>query len=172
MVGGLSWAPDGRTLVVDERSLGSGGSDLTVYGLDTTSSGGSLQADSTTLLQQNPNCSTCVGTELAGPDGSLTALEFQAAGQETRVLVVSIPPAAGSPQTVLYSGLSEVGEDVSAGIIGLFADPSGQWVLLWPTAGVSTPQHHPVVVSSGWISGGQLHPLPGVGRVFPQGIAW
>jgi len=24
----------------------------------------------------------------------------------------------------------------------------------------------------GWIAGGRLHPLPGVGEVFPQGIAW
>ena len=103
-VGGLSWAPDGRTLIVDESSRAPGGSrapagpDLTVFRLDTTSSGGSLQAHSTTVLRQNQDCSSCVATVLAGPDNSLTALEFQAAGQrQTRVLVVSIPLAAGSP---------------------------------------------------------------------------
>jgi hypothetical protein len=171
-VGGLSWAPDGRTLIIDEHSQLPRGPGLTVLGLNTAGSGGSLQADGTTLLRQNQNCSTCVAAALAGPDGSLTALEFRAAGQQTRVLVASIPPAAGSAQTVLYSGLSERPMAISAGSTGLFADPSGQWVLLWPTMGVSSPLHHQVVVAAGWISGGRLHPLPGVGTVFPQGIAW
>jgi hypothetical protein len=172
MVGGLSWAPDGRTLVVDEYARGRGGPDLTVFGLDTTGSGGSLQAHSTTLLQQDHKCSTCETAAVAGPDGSLTALEFQAAGpQQTRMLVVSIPSAAGSPPTVLYSGLSDTPEAISADGTGLFADPSGQWVLLWPTMGVSL-RHHQAVFAAGWISDGTLHPLPGVGDVFPQGIAW
>ncbi len=172
-VSGLSWAPDGSTLIIDEYSPTSAGSDLTVFGLNTASSGGSLQADSTTLLQQNPNCSTCVAAAVAGPDNSLTAVEFQAAGQhQTRVLVVSIPSAAGSPQTVLYSELTDTPMAITADRTGLFADPSGQWVLLWPTSGVSSPRHHRIAVAAGWISGGRLHPLPGVGRVFPQGIAW
>jgi WD40-like Beta Propeller Repeat len=166
-VGGLSWAPDGRTLVIDEYSRVLGQADLTVYRLDTTSSGGSLQDHSTTLLRQNGNCSTCVKEALAGPDGSLTALESQAAGQQhTRMLGVSIPPAAGSPQTVLYSEPNDSTKPVTVNGTGLFADSSGQWVLLWPTG---SPQHQQV---AGWISGGLLQPLPGVARVFPQGIAW
>jgi hypothetical protein len=159
MVSRLSWASDGRTLIVDEDSSLPGGPDLTVFGLDTTSSGGSLQAHSTTLLQQNSNCSTCVRTALAGPDGSLTALESQAVGQRTRVLVVRIPSAAGSPRSVLYS---ELGQSPT-----LFTDSSRQWVLLWPTG-----QRYPQFAAAGWISGGRLHPLPGVAQVFPQGIAW
>jgi hypothetical protein len=171
----LSWAPDGRTLLINEHSPGAQGWDLTVFGLNTTSSGGSLQAHSTTLLQQSHDCSnsTCVTAELAGPDGSLTALEFQRAGQQTRELVVSIPLAAGSPQTVLYSEVSDGPKAIYVDGVGtnLIADPSGQWVLLWPALDISGPQHQQVF-AAGWISGGQLHPLPGVAKVFPQGIAW
>ncbi|HEY3734347.1 MAG TPA: hypothetical protein VGL63_10565 [Streptosporangiaceae bacterium] len=169
-VGGLSWAPDGRTLVIDEQSRGPGRPDLTVLGLNTASSGGSLQAHSTTLLHQGNDCSssTCVAAVLAGPENSLTALEFQAAGQQTRALVVSIPRAAGSPRTVLYSELSDRPKGISVNSTGLFADPSGQWVLLWPAMISSTSRH----ATAGWISGGRLHPLPGVAEVFPQGIAW
>ena len=168
-VGGLSWAPARRTLIVDEYSDVPGGRELTVFGLNTTSGGGSLRAHSTTLLRQNHDCSRspCVAAVLAGPDDSLTALEFQPAGpRQTRVLVVSIPLAAGRPQTVLYSEPSDP-RGMSAGGTGLFADPSGQWVLLWPTTGIPKPRH-----AAGWISGGRLHPLPGVADVSPQGIAW
>ena len=161
-VDGLSWAPARRTLIIDEYSAVPGGRDLTVFGLNTTSRGGSLQAHSTTLLQPNHDCSssTCVTAALAGPHGSLTALEFQRTGQQIRVLVVSIPMAAGRPRTVLYSELSN-------SPTGLFADSSGQWVLLWPSMSMPGRQH-----VAGWISGGRLHPLPGVAEVFPQGIAW
>jgi len=166
-VWGLSWAPDGRTLIIDERSDALRGPDLTVFGLDTASRGGSLQAHSTTLLRQNQQCSgpgaACVAAVLAGPHDSLTALEFRVTGQQTRVLVVSIALAAGRPQTVLYSQL----RPTAMGGTGLFADPSGQWVLLWPVMGMPGRQH-----AAGWISGGRLHPLPGVAQVFPQGIAW
>ena len=166
---GLSWAPDGRTLIIDEFARAPGGPDLTVFGLNTASSVGSLQAHSTVLLQHSGDCngsSTCVPSVVAGPDDSLTALEFQKAGQQARVLIVSIPLAAGSPQTVLYSGLSDRPKAVSAIGTGLYADPSGRWVLLWPT-GIFRQ-----VNTVGWISGGRLHPLPGVAKVFPQGIAW
>jgi hypothetical protein len=37
-------------------------------------------------------------------------------------------------------------------------------VLLWPAQSRA--------MTAGWISGGELHPLPGVGQVNPQGIAW
>jgi hypothetical protein len=166
---GLSWAPDGRTLIIDELARAPGGRELTVFGLNTASSGGSLQAHSTVLLQHSRDCngsSTCVPSVVAGPDDSLTALEFQKAGQQARVLVVSIPLAAGSPRTVLYSELSDRPKAMSAIGTGLYADPSGRWVLLWPTGIFSQAN------AVGWISGGRLHPLPGVAKVFPQGIAW
>jgi hypothetical protein len=171
LASGLSWAADGRTLVVDELSRGARRSDLTVYRLDTASSGGTLQGHSTTLLEQNSNCSTCVSIAIAGPDGSLTALESQTGGEHPSVLVVSIP-AAGSPQTVLYSEPDDSTNPVAIGSQGLFADPSGQWVMLWPMGGASDSQHQPIVPAAGWISGGRLHSLPGVATVFPQGIAW
>ncbi len=168
----LSWAPDGRTLVVDESGSGPTRSDLTVYGLDPASSGGSLQAHSTTLLQQNGNnCSTCVATALAGPDGSLTELESQAAGQQTRMLVVRVQSPAGSPRTVLYSQLIDAPKRIGVNNTALFADPSGQWALLWPAGSISSPQYQDFA-PAGWISGGLLHPLPGVAQVFPQGLAW
>ena len=165
----LSWAPDGRTLVVDESGRGPSRQDLTVYGLDPASSGGSLQAHSTTLLQQNSGCSTCVATALAGPDGSLTELGTQVVGQRTRVLVVSIPAAAGGRRTVLYSKLIDAPSGVNA--TALFTDASGRWALLWPTTGIPRGRSSWFAVA-GWISGGRLHPLPGVAQVFPQGVAW
>ncbi|MGD0704214.1 MAG: hypothetical protein ABSA02_30560 [Trebonia sp.] len=165
----LSWTPDGRTLIVDEDSPTPRGPELTVFGLDTASSGGSLQAHSRTLLRQDRNCSTCVVTALAGPHGSLTILESQPAGQRTRVLVVSIPSVAGRSRTVLYSQLINAPSSVTD--TALFTDPSGQWVLLWPTTGITGPRS-PQFLKAGWISGGRLHPLPGVAQVFPQGIAW
>lgn len=156
MASRLSWAPDGRTLVVDESMRGGLRGTLRVYGLDPASSGGSLQAHSTTLLRQAANCSTCVTTALAGPDGSLIALQSPAAGKPGRTLVVRIPSTAGRHQAVLYDGPLQYP--------GLFTDASGQWVLLWPAQSRT--------MTAGWISGGQLHPLPGVGQVNPQGIAW
>ena len=169
-VGRLSWAPDGRTLIVDEAPRGLQRLDLTVFALDPShSSGGSLQAHSTTLLRQNSNCSACVATALAGPDGRLIELESQGAGQRTRVLVVSVPTRAGSPRTVLYAGPSGAPSN-AANNADLFTDSSGQWPLLWP-GGALSPRDS-AFVPAGWISGGRLHPLPGVGQVFPQGVTW
>lgn len=150
----LSWTPDGRTLVVDESVRGGLRGALIVYGLDPASSGGSLQAHSTTLLRQGANCSTCVTTALAGPDGTLIGLQSPAAGKPGRTLIVRIPSTAGRHREVLYGGPLQHP--------GLFTDASGQWVLLWPAQSMT----------AGWISGGRLHPLPGVGPVNPQGIAW
>lgn len=168
MVSRLSWATSGRTLIVDENPTGRQRLGLTVFGLDTTSGGGSLQAHSTTLLRQASNCSTCVRTALAGPNGSLTVLEVKAVGLQAHVAVVSIPSARG-PRTLLFSG-----DPYDTGNIDLFADPSGQWLLLWPTSAVGTPETGPPLPNSpsGWISGGRLHPLPGIAQVYPQGIAW
>jgi hypothetical protein len=169
MVSRLSWAQNGRTLIVDENPTGRQRLDLTVFGLDTTSGGGSLQVHSTTLLRQTSNCSPCVRTALAGPNGSLTVLEVKAGLElQAHVAVVSIP-SAGGPRTVLFSG-----DPYDTGNIDLFADPSGQWLLLWPTSAVGTPSTGPALPNSpsGWISGGRLHPLPGIAQVYPQGIAW
>jgi hypothetical protein len=165
----LSWATSGRTLVVDENPVGRQYQDLTVFRLDTSSGGGSLQAHSTTLLRQTGNCLTCVRTALAGPNGGLTVLEVQrTAGLKARVSAVSIAPNGG-PRTVLFSA-----DLYDTGAIDLFADSSGQWMLLWPTSAVGTPETGPPLPSSpaGWISGGRLHPLPGIAQVYPQGIAW
>lgn len=168
MVSRLSWAANGRTLIVDENPTGRQYKDLTVFGLDTTSGGGSLQAHSTTLLRQASDCSPCVRTALAGPNGSLTVLQVEPAGLQARVSVVGIP-SAGGPRTVFFSG-----DLYDTGSIDLFADPSGQWLLLWPTSAVGTPETGPPLPSSpaGWISRGRLHPLPGIAQVYPQGIAW
>jgi hypothetical protein len=169
-VGRLSWTPDGRTVIVDEAPRGLGRVDLTVFALDPSGSGGgSLQAHSTTLLRQNSNCSSCVVTALAGPDGSLIELESQGTGQRTRVLVVSVPTRAGSPRTVLYAGPSGAPSN-AADNTDLFTDSSGKWPLLWP-GGALSPRNSEFV-PAGWLSGGHLHPLPGVGQVFPQGVAW
>ncbi len=164
----LSWAQNGRTLIVDEIPTGRQHQDLTVFGLDTTSGGGSLQAHSTTLLRQASNCSTCVRTALAGPNGSLTVLEVERAGLKAHMSVVSFPSTGGS-RTVWFSG-----DLYDTGHIDLFADPSGQRVLLWPTSAVGTLSTGGPLPSSpaGWISGGRLQPLPGVAQVYPQGIAW
>ena len=164
----LSWAQNGRTLIVDKNPPGRQPQDLTVFGLDTTSGGGSLQAHSTTLLRQTSNCSTCVQTALAGPNGSLTVLEAEGAGQQARVSVVSIPSTGGS-RTVLFSG-----DRRDTGPVDLFADPSGQWLLLWSTSPVGTPGTggRSPYSAPGWISGGRLHPLPGISQVFPQAVAW
>jgi hypothetical protein len=170
-VGRLSWTPDGRTLIVDEAPRGPERRvDLTVFALDPSASGGgSLQAHSATLLRQNGSCSTCVATALAGPDGKLIELESQGTGQRTRMLVVSVPTRAGSPRTVLYAGPSGAPSN-AADNTDLFTDSSGQWPLLWPAGGLS-PRNQ-AFVPAGWISGGRLHPLPGVGRVSPQGVTW
>jgi hypothetical protein len=178
VIGALSWAPDGRTLVIDEDPSPAGKAQLTIYRLDTASSGGSLQAHSTVLVRPSSNCSpptststsTCVSEALAGPDGSLTALETKTVGkQQIYLLVVSISSVAGSPPTVLYSELGDAAKPLATGGAEMFADPSGQWVLLWPASSIGSLHQQAV---GGWISGGRLHSLPGVAQVFPQGIAW
>jgi hypothetical protein len=169
-VGRLSWAPDGRTVIVDEAPRGAERRlNLTVFALDPSASGGgSLQAHSTTLLRQNGNCSSCVVTALAGPDGRLIELESQGTGQRARMVVVSVPTRAGSPRAVLYAGPSGA-PSIAANNTDLFTDSSGRWPLLWP-AGVSPRSQ--AFVPAGWISGGRLHPLPRVAQIFPQGVAW
>jgi hypothetical protein len=174
VVGGLSWAPGGRTLIVDYVwAAGKPGvlsdHNLAVLGLDTASSGGSLQADSRLLWSQNQSCGTCVREALAGPGDSLTAVEVQSLGQrQTRELVVHIPLQAGQAQTVLYSELSPTpaSEDLTA----IFADSTGRWVIAWPLADLGSPSWQGV--RAGWLSGGVLHRLPGTTWIYPYAIAW
>jgi hypothetical protein len=180
LVGGLSWTPDGRTLVINQPWSAfwlSGRHELTVLGLDTASSGGSLQAHSRVLWHQDSNCTACAQEALAGPGDSLTAAEVQPAGkQQSRQLIVRIPLATGRaptvpptvPPTVLYSALSRTPMNNSQA--GLFADPSGRWVITWPLYDAYLPgwESH----RAGWISGGTRHLLPGASPVYPNGITW
>jgi hypothetical protein len=172
IVGGLSWTPDGRTLIVNEPGAAgglSGAQKLNVLGLDTASSGGSLQADSSLLWHQDPSCTTCMLEALAGPGDSLTAVEAESAGkQQTRQLIVRIPLAAGASQTVLYSALSPTPMSDSQAVI--YADPSGQWVITWPLYDPYKPGWE--ADRAGWISGGTRHLLPGATPLYPNAIAW
>jgi hypothetical protein len=170
VVSQLSWTPDGHTVIVDEHPAGLDRADLTVYGLDASSPGGSLQAHSTTLLSQRATCTTCVATALAGPDGRLTELESQPAGQGSRVLVVSVPPSGVGHPITLLSEPSTAPASRSDNAVELFADSSGEWLLLWPAGSSSPPSAS--FHGAGYVSRGHLHPLPGVARIFPQGIAW
>ena len=145
---------------------------LTVFALNTTTSGGSLQAHSTTLLQQHAPCDTCDTCEaqaVAGPHGTLTEIESQVSGQQIHVLIISVPAKPGSRPTVLYSEPNGA-PDSAANNTDLFTDSSGQWPLLWPAGSLSARDQ--AFVPAGWISGGRLHPLPGLAQIFPQGIAW
>lgn len=173
VTGGLSWTPDGRTLVVDYywTTLFENGPALAVLGLDAASDGGSLQAHSRLLWHQDPSCVSCVTDVIAGPGGSLTAAQEQSLGtRRTQLLVVRM--AAGPVQatrTVLYREVSPTPESDDA-IPVVFADPSGRSVITWPLTDTSSPswQAH----RAGWISGGTLHSLPGTTYVFPYAIAW
>jgi hypothetical protein len=170
-VSGLSWSPDGRTLVVDESWHVPLLSQpyLAVYELDTTGAGDSLQADSRLVLSQEYSCVTCVQEVLAGPGGRLTALEVQPAGRHgSRLLVVLLPSAGGrTPAGVLYSVRSSI--PAADGSTGMYADPSGRWVIVWPFNGNNAGWER---IRAGWISGGTLHPLPGTTLVSPNAIAW
>jgi hypothetical protein len=168
-IGRVSWTPDGHTVVLDEAGRGPDRGDLTVFALDPSGGGGSLQAHSATLLKQNANCTTCVTTALAGPEGRLIELESRGTGSQTRVQVVSVPTKAGRPATVLYTGPRGAPAN-AADNTDLFTDASGSWPLLWPSGSLSaqTQEFSP----AGWVGDGQLHPLTGLAQIFPQGIAW
>jgi hypothetical protein len=168
-IGRVSWTPDGRTVIVDEAGRGPDRADLTVFALDPSGGGGSLQAHSRTLLKQHTNCSTCVATALAGPDGRLIELESQGTGKQTRVQVVSVPTKAGSRVTVLYAGPTGAPSNAAENT-ELITDASGTWSLLWPSGSLSGPNQE--YSPAGWVGNGQLHPLTGLARIFPQGIAW
>jgi hypothetical protein len=111
-----------------------------------------------------------VSTELAGPSGSLISLVSEADGQRTRVSVIRTGRGPGLPPALLYTQLVDVPFGTEAvEISSVFANTADRAVLLWPTG--SAGRAH-VFDPAGWVSGDALHPLPGVGRVFPQGIAW
>jgi hypothetical protein len=171
-VGGLSWMPDGRTLIVnDPWSVNglSGAHELSVFGLDTASNGGSLPAHSRLLWHQDASCTTCALQALAGPGDSLTAVEVKQAGtQQTRQLIVRIPLAARRPPTVLYSTLSPT--PISDSQAFIFADPSGKWVITWGLYDGFKPGWQ--ADRAGWISGGQRHLLPGANPAYPDAITW
>ena len=94
----LSWAPDGRTLVVDESTRGSLRGEP-----DRLRARPGQQRWLAAGPQHDPaaaggaNCSPCVTTALAGPDGSLTEIESQVSGQGIHVLIISVPAKPREP---------------------------------------------------------------------------
>jgi hypothetical protein len=170
-VSGLSWAPDGRTLVVEYQWAAqtaplAAGQNLAALGLDTTSGGGSLQTHSHLLWHQDENCVTCVLRVLAGPDDTLTVDETQpVTRQQGRQLIVRIPVAGGSP-AIMYSALGPTPTRTVA--TAIYADSSGRWVIAVPSTDLSKSTWPGT--RAGWISHGKLHPLPGTNA--QNGIAW
>lgn len=156
--GQLSWTPDGRT-VIAQYSWGNltpsqpDHSGISVLGLDTAGPGGSLQASSRVLLSQNDSCATCIRQAIAGPAGSLTAVELS----RGRQLVVRIPLTPGQAPTVLYSAPAPPARPLGSDA-AVFADPSGRWVITWPPYNGGTI---PDGLLAGWIRDGTLISLPG-----------
>jgi len=158
-IGAMSWTANGRTLVADYQwKVVEGPFDLAVLGLDTTSSGGSLQAHSHLLFSQGDRCTVCVYTALTNSDGStLTAVAVSPVPPSQRhhsraplyrESVLQLSLVTGQPSGILYSSAAFVG-----GYVGLVpvlsADGQAQhWFL------VQDPEHF------GWVSGGKLVPLP------------
>jgi hypothetical protein len=138
---------------------------------DTSTRGGSLQADSHVLWDQSGDCSVCMTQALAGPGNSLTMTETEAAGQgRLRESVVRVPLSGGKTST-LYKVLAPAatGNGPVSGL-EIFADPSGQWVIAWPPASLSGQAM--TKLNAGWISAGTLSRLPGTTLVFSNAIAW
>lgn len=157
-IGAMSWTADGRTLVADYLWEPEEGSpDLAVLGLDATSSGGSLQAHSHLLFSQNARCTVCLYTALISPDGStltavaetpVPALPSHPGDPWYRLLVLQLSLATGQPSGTLYRSAPSIG--TYTGLVPvLSADGQAQNWLLW-----NDPEQY------GWISGGQLVPLP------------
>ena len=158
-IGAMSWTANGRTLVADYQwKVVEGPFDLAVLGLDTTSSGGSLQAHSHLLFSQGDRCTVCVYTALTNSDGStLTAVAVSPVPPSQshhsraplyRESVLQLSLVTGQPSGILYSSAAFVG-----GYVGLVPVLSGDgqaqhWFL------VQDPEQF------GWISGGKLVPLP------------
>ena len=159
-IGALSWTADGRTLVAEYQwALPEGSLDRAVLGLDTTSSGGSLQAHSHLLFSQGARCTVCVYTAVIGSDGStLTAVAATSVPASRsrpgmpwyRLWVLQLPLATGKPSGILYRSAASNGSYNDGGLVPvLSADGRAQHWLLW-----NDPEQF------GWISGGKLVPLP------------
>jgi hypothetical protein len=159
-IGAMSWTANGRTLVADYLwKLPEGSLDLAVLGLDTTSSGGSLQAHSHLLFSQGARCTVCVYTAVISSGGStlIAAAATSAPPSQShpgipryRLSVLQLSLAAGQPSGILYRSAASDGSYNDGGLVPvLSADGQAQHWLLW-----NDPEHF------GWISGGKLVPLP------------
>ena len=158
-IGALSWTGNGRTLVADYQwKLTDAPGGLAVLGLDTTSSGGSLQAHSHLLFSQGDHCTVCVFTALTSSDGStLTAAAASSEPRQRqhpgmpryRMNVLRLSLATGQPSSIMYRSAVGNGPADEGGLVPvLSADGQTQhWFL------VNDPEQF------GWISGGKLVPL-------------
>jgi hypothetical protein len=158
-IGALSWTASGRTLVADYQwKLTDAPGGLAVLGLDTTSSGGSLQAHSHLLFSQRDHCTVCVYTALTSSDGStLTVAAASSAPPQSshprtpryRMNVLRLSLATGQPSGILYRSAVGNGPPDEGGFVPvLSADGQGQhWFL------INNPEQF------GWISGGKRVPL-------------
>ena len=171
-IGALSWTASGRTLVADYQwKLTDAPGGLAVLGLDTTSSGGSLQAHSHLLFSQRDHCTVCVYTALTSSDGS--TLTVAAASSEPRqrqhpgmpryrMNVLRLSLATGQPSGIMYRSAVGNGPPDEGGFVPvLSADGQGQhWFL------INNPEQF------GWISGGKQVPLPIKAKAGLLAINW
>jgi hypothetical protein len=162
--GAVSWLADGRTLAVSyvwPTSETGPQLSLAVAGLDTNSSGGSLQAHSRVLWSEPKKCVFCVQEALISPDGkSLTALASQQTADGLRNVLLQIALPSGRYRVRYESPLEK-----NPPAITFTQDGSGQYVIV-----VSGSQ-------AGWIRAGKLVLLgaPGSALQFSFGIntiAW
>jgi hypothetical protein len=155
----VSWMADGRTLAVSyvwPTSPSGPQLSMAVAALDTTSSGGSLQAHSHLLWSQPQNCVFCVQEVLISPDAkSLAAIAIQQTthGYRTALLRIALPSGR---YRVLYESAAQTNSTST-----FTQDGSGQHVIL-----VSGSQ-------TGWIRAGNLVLLqvPGSALQFSYAIA-
>jgi hypothetical protein len=170
-IGPLSWKGNGRTLVADYQwKPAEAPADLAVLGLDTTSSGGSLQAHSHLLFSQGDHCTVCVYTALTSSDGStLTAVAASSVPPQSqrpgmpryRLWVLQLSLATGQPSGILYRSAASDGSYDGGLVPVLSADGQAQhWFL------VLDPEQF------GWITGGKLVPLPIKASAGLQAIGW
>ena len=171
-IGALSWTASGRTLVADYQwKLTDAPGGLAVLGLDTTSSGGSLQAHSHLLFSQRDHCTVCVFTALTSSDGStLTVAAASSAPRQRqhpgmpryRMNVLRLSLATGQPSGIMYRSAAGNGPPDEGGLVPvLSADGQGQhWFL------INNPEQF------GWISGGKLVPLPIKAKAGLLAINW
>jgi hypothetical protein len=171
-IGAMSWTADGRTLVADYLwQLPEGSLDLAVLGLDTASSGGSLQAHSHLLFSQSARCTVCVYTAVTSADGStLTAaattsvprLPSHPGMPRYRLWVLQLSVATGQPTGILYRSNASNGAYNDGGLVPVLSvdGPAQHWIL-W-----NDPEEF------GWISGGKLVLLPIKGLPGVLAIGW